>query len=51
MVRVASGRGSGVKTCAKSMMRDRLAVVTPDKGRGRKKKKKIVKRAAFHCFN
>jgi len=33
MMRVASGRASGVKR-GKSMMRDQLAVATPDKGRG-----------------
>ena len=31
------------KTCAKSMMRDLLAVATPDKGRDRKMKKKPEK--------
>jgi len=33
-------KGIRRKKCAKSMMRDPLAVVTPDKGRGRKKKKR-----------
>jgi len=45
LVRVASGRASGVKR-AKSMMRDRLAVATPDKGSGRKKKK--INEAGVH---
>ena len=44
-MRVASGTAD-----EESMMRDRLAVATPDKVRGRKKKKKklVIKTGSFH---